>query len=402
MPAGQGLDVLRFTRTGGVWASSIFTSNWTCTGAFLGKAFLDAAGGLHALHLDSAGALAAWNFQTATDVRLHAPGPGSAIFQADCSLRGPATVIWSERAGGNETVFGADVVAAPALPRLGAWTTRAQGASIEDRSGAVAINGLLYVFGTHSGRTWVHDPTSGTWTERTPRPSVRSGFGTALVNGIVYVIGGERNVDSVATVEAYDPTTDTWTSRTPMPFPRDDFATAVVGNRIYVIGGATNTYVPRTLDILQSVLEYDPVADSWTTKAPMPTPRWFFSASQVNGVIYAVGGGSGPGQAAAVEAFDPATNSWSTKAALPGPRYYNGTVALGGTLYAIGGEMSGVLLPEVYAYDPDTNAWSIRAPIPTPRATPAMAVLGGAIYVVGGDKGNNTGTFVQTIDRFVP
>jgi hypothetical protein len=37
---------------------------------------------------------------------------------------------------------------------------------------------------------------------------------------------------------------------------------------------------------------YDPTTDQWLKKADMPTPRWYFSTSAVNGKIYALGGRS--------------------------------------------------------------------------------------------------------------
>jgi len=41
---------------------------------------------------------------------------------------------------------------------------------------------------------------------------------------------------------------------------------------------------------LKTMEEYDPITDTWTTKADMPTARWFFSTSALNGKIYAIGG----------------------------------------------------------------------------------------------------------------
>jgi hypothetical protein len=44
---------------------------------------------------------------------------------------------------------------------------------------------------------------------------------------------------------------------------------------------------------LKTVEEYDSTADTWTIKADMSTTRWFFSASALDGNIYAIGGSTG-------------------------------------------------------------------------------------------------------------
>jgi N-acetylneuraminic acid mutarotase len=44
---------------------------------------------------------------------------------------------------------------------------------------------------------------------------------------------------------------------------------------------------------LNTVEEYDPVTNTWTTMANMPTPRFGLAAVAVNGKIYAIGGWAG-------------------------------------------------------------------------------------------------------------
>jgi len=54
---------------------------------------------------------------------------------------------------------------------------------------------------------------------------------------------------------------------------------------ILILGGASIVEVG-----ISTVEQYDPTTDTWTTKSPMPTPRWGFAACTVNGKIYAIGG----------------------------------------------------------------------------------------------------------------
>ena len=53
---------------------------------------------------------------------------------------------------------------------------------------------------------------AGSWVEKAPMPSDGSGDGAAVVNGIIYVFG--------PTDYAYNPGTDTWTTIAPMLTPR--------------------------------------------------------------------------------------------------------------------------------------------------------------------------------------
>ena len=73
-----------------------------------------------------------------------------------------------------------------------------------------------------------------------------------------------------------------------MPTPRGYLATAAVNGKIYAIGGLNPSF--ERAQGISTVEEYDPVTDTWTLKADMPTPRAVLSTSVVNGKIYAIGG----------------------------------------------------------------------------------------------------------------
>src|SRR4029077_14977368 len=75
----------------------------------------------------------------------------------------------------------------------------------------------------------------------------------------------------------------------------------------------------------------------WSFMAPMPTARYFLTATTVNGKIYAVGGSaSGLSALTTVEASDPLNNTWSPTASLPAATYALAAAALNGKIYAIG------------------------------------------------------------------
>jgi N-acetylneuraminic acid mutarotase len=156
-------------------------------------------------------------------------------------------------------------------------------------------------------------------------------------------------------VEEYDPATDTWTTKADMPTARFGLSTSVVNGKIYAFGGARNCVESA----FSTVEEYDPATDTWTTKADMPTARLYLSTSAVNGKIYAIGGtglacqGTG-GPLWTVEEYDPATDTWATKAHMPTAKIAFSASAVDGKIYAIGGSFAGypwVPAPTVEEYD---------------------------------------------------
>ena len=103
-------------------------------------------------------------------------------------------------------------------------------------------------------------------------------------------------------------TANTWTSRAAMPTARDGLGMAAASNgKLYAIGGYNGNPLP-------TVEEYDPATNTWTTRAPMPTARSDLGvAAAGNGKLYAIGGSNGSSRLATVEEYDPATNTWAPK-----------------------------------------------------------------------------------------
>ena len=255
---------------------------------------------------------------------------------------------------------------------------------------ALALNGLL------AGATAAQPqgPAPGRWTQGPAMPSSRTEVAVAEVDGKIYVVGGfggEREL------EIYDQVAERWSRGA--SFPREVHHAAAVGvnGKLYVVGGYAHDWAP-----IDAVYEYDPAADSWRMRAPMPTPRGALAAAVIGGRIHAVGGVGASGRIGrrtnsnAHEVYDPAADKWSVRAPLPTPRDHLAVAAEGGQLYAVGGRIDGDYgrnLATNESYDPATDRWSARAPLPTARSGIAASVLGGRIVVVGGEA--PTGTFNQ-------
>ena len=199
------------------------------------------------------------------------------------------------------------------------------------------------------------------------------------------------------------PAEDTWANRTDMPTARYDFSTSVVNGKIYAIGGGTSFY---TKSGLKTVEEYDPVTDTWTGKSDMPTARQALSTCVVNGKVYAIGGiisPPGPGLRA-VEEYDPVTDTWTRKSDMPTARAGVATGVVNGKIYAVGGVANapGPGLATVEVYDPVGDSWTRKTDMPTARHFPGMSVFDGKIYVIGGIRHCDYASSLSTVEEYDP
>src|SRR5205085_11410419 len=76
-----------------------------------------------------------------------------------------------------------------------------------------------------------------------------------------------------------------WTEKAHLPEPRGEVAAAAAGGKIYVLGGSALGEDAQTLNE-----EYDPAADRWRVRAPMPRGLSHVGAVGMNGRIPVVGG----------------------------------------------------------------------------------------------------------------
>jgi len=218
-------------------------------------------------------------------------------------------------------------------------------------------------------------------------PTSRWGLGVAVVNGRIYAIGGRNESGYLATNEEYDPATNTWTTKKPMQTPRAGFGIAVCQNKIYVIGGISGIDPSTGISICCSLNEvYDPLTDSWETKTSMPTNRSLLNAHVVNGKIYLIGGyymldPQTPLALNVNEVYDPITDTWTTKASIPTAVFAYASAVVNNKIY--------VIERTTQIYDPETDTWNFGKPIPTMVAYAAAGATTGIsapkrIYVIGG------------------
>jgi N-acetylneuraminic acid mutarotase len=95
----------------------------------------------------------------------------------------------------------------------------------------------------------------------------------------------------------YDPATNLWTRKAPPP---DVMGSAVVEmhGKLYVVGASVRYHPDETSDTVRTTRVYDPATNTWSTKAPIPSPRFGVVARRVflqGQALIEVVGGSRPG-----------------------------------------------------------------------------------------------------------
>jgi hypothetical protein len=201
--------------------------------------------------------------------------------------------------------------------------------------------------------------------------------------------GGNYSCNVYSLMQAYDPAANAWTTLASMPTARYEFGTTELNGQLYAIGG--NPGCASAGNAIRAVEAYVPISNSWSSKALLPTGSWGAGVASANGRIYALGGFANYNYC-----YDPTNNSWSVKTPVPITYSFGAEAVVNGIIYIMGG--SGPLA-SVYAYDPVANTWTSKASMPTARSSGAGAAVNGIIYVAGGSS--STGA-VATVEAYNP
>ena len=241
----------------------------------------------------------------------------------------------------------------------------------------------------------VYDPATDAWLDAAPLPRGANHVAVAADAGRVYALGGfiEQNRRCDDKAFAYETAEDRWREIAPLPRPRGAAAAVVLGGRIHLIGGATDPAPERASIGWHEV--YDPVADRWEMRRPLPGARDHVGCVAHEGLIHVVGGRFNTFQynTGLHHVYLPQRDTWEERAALPTPRSGHGMVVHRGRFFCMGGE-GGIIeagqareakvFGQMESYDPATDTWQSHAPMITPRHAVAATSIGDWIYVAGG------------------
>jgi len=323
---------------------------------------------------------------------------GTMVRERDVARPRPSDILKAHRA---EKAEPSTPAAPPGRRYPGSWTRGPGMPTATVAAAAATVGGRFYSLGGTPPTTQMYDPATGAWSTLAPPPVFRAYTQATAVGTVIYVYGGCISADCsflASDTWAYDTAADTWTQKAPMPGPRQGLSSDVIGGKIYVAGGysggAFTNYTPSL-----PVTVFDPAADAWTTKAPMPLGRGYGAAGAVNGILYYAGGsatGFGGAPHADVMAYDPAADSWTMRAPLPAPLLYAGGAAYGGRFYVVGGSTvtaASVFTSATWVYDPSANAWSAGPALNDARYFPMTAAGGGTLFVSGSTNGTYSTSF---------
>ncbi|HEY8564760.1 MAG TPA: kelch repeat-containing protein [Beijerinckiaceae bacterium] len=219
-------------------------------------------------------------------------------------------------------------------------------AVVADAGRVYALGGFIEQNRNADHNAYAYDVASDRWTPIAPLPRPRGAAAAVVLNGRVHLIGGAsepaQERASVGWHEVYDPQADKWSTLKALPGARDHIGCVADGGRIHVVGGRFNTFEYNTG--LHHV--YLPDRDTWEERAPLPTPRSGHGLVIYRGRHYAMGGEAGivnRGQITQgrvfgqMESYDPTTDTWTSHAPMPTPRHAVGATAIGDWIYVAGG-----------------------------------------------------------------
>ena len=253
------------------------------------------------------------------------------------------------------------------------WTLRNSLPVAQNYSSLAVVEGNLYVMGGYDERPSLmstiptvnrYNPSTDTFTPLSPLLTSRTCQGTGVINGIIYAVAGatrDIGMPSVLlnTVEAYDPGMDAWTTKASMSSLSGCVKVSVVNGILYAV--KPNDFFDEPL----LVEAYDPATNMWSTKTPLilPTIRFAypksFTTAALDGTLYVIEGNEGEG-AAGLYAYDPITDTWSTKAPMLIGQSFPAAGVVDGLIYVAGGADSDAF----QAYNPKTNTWIAMGPMP--------------------------------------
>ncbi|MBI3260556.1 MAG: hypothetical protein HYZ54_13945 [Ignavibacteriae bacterium] len=257
------------------------------------------------------------------------------------------------------------------------------------------VNGKIYVIGGYNASNNAfkvveeYDPATDTWTTKKSCLSGHAAQASCVINNIIYVFGGDKGFDWTGAVEAYNPATDQWVPKDSIPVDSNAAlgmsSVAELNGKAYLIGGFTNPEPAR-------IAEYDPVTDKWRLTKSYKR-NYNAEALILNNQIYFIGGcpfrsiGFCDNPSDSLQIYDPVTESWTSKANMLSPHSGHSSTIYNGKIYVMGGMTngSGAANKNFEVYDPATDTWKNLPSLPQSLSNFSCNTVNGKIYIISQD-----------------
>jgi N-acetylneuraminic acid mutarotase len=228
-----------------------------------------------------------------------------------------------------------------------------------------------------------YDPTANRWEELPQVPRGANHVGVATLGDQLFAFGGFLEQNRTPHDEAFVFDGTAWKAIRRLPEACGAMSCIALDGMIHIVGGAIGSDYRRSIDWH---LVYDPKADRYIRRQPLPLGRDHTGIVQVNGKVHVIAGrvDSFHTNSNLHHAYDPKTDQWTFLAPIPTARSGHGCVWFANRIFCMGGEGTNRVYGQTESYDPATNSWESHAPMLTPRHGMGAVVIGEAIYVAGG------------------
>jgi hypothetical protein len=231
-----------------------------------------------------------------------------------------------------------------------------------------------------------------------PSKAARLAHVFEAVGGKLYALGG-RHADVAPMVEEYDPAADAWRFRSPMPTPRAEFASASVDGRIYTLGGRSIVDGKQILGPVLTVESYEPATDTWHKLAPVPLDLPAMTTFGYQGRVYLFGEVWRSGRLPVLLEYDPGTDAWRE---LPAPKYAPSAVAVvGDRIFCLVNENQPRYVVRLHEFDLAGNVFTEREPLSSRAGGYRTAVVDGKLLLLGGTAHDRQGA-TERVDVYHP
>ena len=187
----------------------------------------------------------------------------------------------------------------------------------------------------------------------------------------------------------YDSVANTWTTKTTMPGTlltcRAGAHTFSINDTGYVGFGYDEDLSTMSETDMYDLWQYNKVANSWAPKHSFPSFSWYKIPGNpfvVNGKAYLAGGMDTGHASKQLWMYDPVADNWSQKHDLPGGVFSGAVFTLGSKAYLAFCNMDTGASSAVFEYDAIADVWTRKADVPAPRRLgPAAFVINGIAYI---------------------
>jgi N-acetylneuraminic acid mutarotase len=281
---------------------------------------------------------------------------------------------------------------APRAANPGRWIARAPlPLPRSEMAWATVLDNKMHMIGGYGAQRvdrpyhHVYDPTANKWIEAPVLPRGANHVGVVVLDGKLYAIGGHTEQNRKPDNLCFVFENDAWRAIAPLPRACGAIGCAALNGLVHAIGGAIGDTFP-TKKSVDWHLAYDPKADRWSERRPMPTGRDHTGTLTVEDRIHVVGGrvDSFHTNSNLHHAYDAKEDKWYARAPLPTARSGHGAVLYRGQIFVMGGEGTNRVYGQNEGYDPKADKWFAYAPMTTPRHGLGAVGIGDHVYVAGG------------------